>query len=167
MKPPDPRAARFIDYLQRYKNDRGALANLRGGLSEARRPNAWPLLGGFKGADAIGDTAYETVAALWAATERSERDDGCLGHSCRELAGKYDAKSGTFEHDSFQSRFKRLLTCNRDEIPLRVIPVVRAAQAKGAGVNYAQLLSDLLHWGDSVRTEWARAFWGAGEEGES
>ncbi len=160
MKSPrtDPRATKFIDYLQGYKDDRGALANLRGGLSETRRPNAWPLLGGFKGADAIGNAAYETVAALWAAEAESDGGAGNLGATLVRLAA---------EHNSIEGRFKRLLTCTRDEIPSRVAPLVRAAQAKGAGINYAQLLSDLLHWNDAVRTEWARAFWGAGEEAES
>lgn len=152
-------AVSFMKYLQRYRDDRGALANLRGGLSDARKPNAWPLLGGFPGA--IDNPAYETVAALWAITDRHECEDGCFANTCRDLAGCYDAKAGKFEHDSFQTRFKRLLTCDRDEIASRVVPVVRAAQAKGLAVNYTRLLSDLLWWNDSVKVDWAKAFWGA------
>jgi CRISPR type I-E-associated protein CasB/Cse2 len=156
-------AVSFLSYLQRYRHDRGAMANLRGALSEARRPKAWPLLGGF--APAIGNPVYETVAALWAITERRETEAGCLADTCRALAGTYDAKTGKFEHDSFQSRFKRLLTCDRDEIAAHIGPVVRAAQAKGMHINYAQLLSDLLCWGrgDEVRVRWAKSFWGAAE----
>lgn len=154
-------AAPFIAFLQRYRDDRGALANLRGALSDARKPNAWPLLAGFP--TAIGKAAYETVAALWAITDRHERADGSFADTCRDLAGKYDAKNGKFEHDSFQSRFKRLLTCDHDEIAERVAPVIRAAQTKGLRVNYIQLLSDLLLWGDEVKVRWAKAFWGAAE----
>lgn len=154
-------AAPFIAYLQRYRNDRGACANLRGALSDARKPNAWPLLAGFP--VAIGNSAYETVAALWAITDRHEREDGCFADTCRDLAGKYDAKNGKFEHDSFQSRFKRLLTCDKSEIAERVAPIIRAAQTKGICVNYTQLLSDLLWWGDEVKVRWAKSFWGAAE----
>jgi CRISPR type I-E-associated protein CasB/Cse2 len=151
----------FIKYLQRYKDDRGALANLRGALSEARRPNAWPLLGGFP--PAIGDRRYEVVGALWTSSDGQETENGCLADTCREIAGKYDAKMGKFEHDSVQSRFKRLLTCDAAEIVDRVVPVVRAAQTKDVRVNYTQLLSDLLWWNERTRVNWAKAFWGAKE----
>lgn len=149
----DPRATAFLDFLRRYQKDRGALANLRGALTEARRPNAWPLLGGFKGA--IGNPAYETVAGLWASAPELDCATGNLGNTLAKLGS---------EHNSFEGRFKRLLTCDRDELPARVAPVVRAAQAKGVPVNYARLLSDLLHWNDRTQIEWAKAFWGAPEE---
>ena len=154
MKTPwiDPRAARFIDYLQQFKNDRGALACLRGGLSEARRPNAWPLLGGF--VDSIGNVAFETVAALWANVADSGVGGGNLGATLARLVT---------EHNSVEGRFKRLLTCDRDEILSRIVPVVRTAQAKGARIDCVRLLSDLLQWNDRVRVEWAKAFWGAEE----
>lgn len=149
-----PDASRFMAYLRQYKDDRGALANLRGALSEARRQRAWPLLGGFP--DAIGSPAYETVAALWAADAESATEaDSNLGDTLRRL--------GT-EHNSFESRFKRLLTCDQDEIAARIAPVVRAAQAKGLAISYARLLSDLLWWNDRVKIEWAKAFWEAPDE---
>ena len=154
-RPPLPDAVNFISFLQRYRNDRGALANLRGSLSEARRANAWPLLAGFQGGRAIGSCAHETVAALWAGdAESTARDSLNLGNTLAELKG---------DHSSFELRFKRLLTCDRAEIPRHVTPVVHAAQAKGKPVSYARLLSDLLCWGDDVKVSWAKAFWGAFE----
>ena len=156
-----PQVVPFFEYLKRYQLDCGALANLRGALSDARRANAWPLLGGFQGGVAIGKPAFEKVAALWAANNRIDADEGCLADTCRVLAGKYDGKSGKFEHDSYQARLKRILTCDKDEIVVRVVPVVRAAQAKNIAVNYPRLLSDLLVWNDRVQVDWARAFWGA------
>lgn len=151
-----PQAIAFIEYLQRYKTDRGALANLRGALSEARRPNAWPLLGGFPGA--IGNPAFETVAGLWAEKPESDGGNQNLGASLAKLKS---------EHNSFEGRFKRLLTCDESEICERVAPIVRAAQAKGMAVGYAQLLSDLLCWKNGKpRVEWAKAFWGAPEAPE-
>jgi CRISPR system Cascade subunit CasB len=146
-------AARFLDHLHRkYAHDRGALANLRGAFTDARRPNAWPLLAAFPGA--IGNPAYETVAALWA----SGPDLGCATGNLGDTLARLKT-----DHNSFDGRFKRLLTCDHAEIPVRVVPVVRAAQAKGVSVNYAQLLSDLLWWNERVRVEWAKAFWGTTE----
>jgi CRISPR system Cascade subunit CasB len=141
-------------YLRQYTNDRGALANLRGALSDARRQRAWPLLGGF--ASAIGNPAYETVAALWAGDpEAATEAESNLGDTLRRLGA---------EHNSFEGRLKRLLTCDQDEIAARATPVVRAAQAKGVAVNYTRLLSDLLWWNDRVKVEWAKAFWEAPDE---
>jgi CRISPR type I-E-associated protein CasB/Cse2 len=153
------RAVEFLKYLQRHKNDRGALANLRAALSETRRANAWPLLGGFP--SAIGDRRFEIVAALWASDPESGATSGNLGSSLASMSG---------EHNSFESRFKRLLACDKDEIADRVVPIVRAAQAKGIRVNYTQLLADLLWWNEQVKVAWANAFWGAtaaqdGQEG--
>jgi CRISPR type I-E-associated protein CasB/Cse2 len=151
---PLPTAISFLSYLQRYRQDRGALANLRGALSEARRPNAWPLLAGFK--DAVGSPAYETVAALWAGGVDLAASGGNVGDTVAVLVQS---------HHSFEGRFRRLLTCERDEIGARVAPLVRAAQRNGTRVNYTQLLSDLLCWGDEVRVRWAKAFWGAAKSG--
>jgi len=157
MKTPwiDPRASDFLDYLRKFKSDRGALANLRGALTEARRANSWPLLGGFRNGLAIGNAAFETVAGVWASDPESSGEAGNLGATLARLRS---------EHATFEGRFKRLLTCEAAELPERVAPVVRAAQAKGVRVNYARLLSDLLHWSDRTRTEWAKSFWGAPEE---
>jgi hypothetical protein len=148
-----PQASAFLQYLQRLKSDRGALANLRGALSEARRPNAWPILGGFPGA--IGNPAFETVAGLWASDPDQGDGEGNLGATLAKLKS---------EHNSFEGRFKRLLACDENEIAERVVPVVRAAQAKGVRVNCAQLLSDLLCWKNGkAKVEWAKAFWGAAD----
>lgn len=155
MKPrrPAEKAVRFLSYLQRYRQDRGAMAHLRGGLSETRRPNAWPLLAGFP--DAIGSPAFETVAGLWAGGADLSTDGGDVGDTMAALMKT---------NSSFEGRFKRFLTCDRDEIAAHVAPAVHAAQAKGLGVNYTQLLSDLIYWGDEVKVRWARSFWGTSPE---
>ena len=161
----DGRAAGFMRFLERYRHDKGALANLRGALSDTRRHRAWPLLGGFKEDEAIGNPTYEIVAALWAhAKDESDEKVGNLGATLRVLGGKYDVKSGKFEHDSFQGRFKRLLSCDKEDVTTHVAPVVRAAVAKGVGVDFPRLLSDLLWWGEKVKVEWAKAFWEVQEE---
>ncbi len=145
-------APAFINYLGRYRNDRGALAHLRGGLSESRRPRAWPLLGGFS-EQAIGTPAYEVVAALWAYAPELAADDGNMGQTLRHLITSKEATA------SMEIRFRRLLACTKEEIPERVAPMVRMAQGKEQRIAYVRLLSDLLWWNERVRIEWARSFW--------
>lgn len=144
----DPKGAALVllAHLRRLKDDRGAMANLRGALRPSLRHRAWPLLAAVGG---IGRPIHETVAGLYA-HHPDETDVGNFGDTCRLLSG---------DHTSFDGRFRRLLSCDRDDLCARLAPVVFAAKAKGIPVNYHQLFCDLCYWSDHVKLEWARAFW--------
>lgn len=135
---PQIAAAKFLMRLRSLKNDRGAMSNLRGALRPAQRYRAWPLLGSVGG---IGNVIYETVAGLYA-YHPDENRTGNLGTTCRRLSA---------EHNTFEARFRRFLTCDRDEICERLTPVIMAAKAKGVPVNYEQLFVDLCYWSDNVK----------------
>jgi CRISPR type I-E-associated protein CasB/Cse2 len=149
----DPHEAgkQLLAHLRQHRQDRGALANLRGALKPAQRHRAWPYLGRV----GIGNPRYEVVAGLFA--HHPDGDDsqaGNLGATCRRLAG---------ENNTFDGRFRRLLTCDREEVCERIVPVVFAAKAKGVRVNYERLFADLTYWTDRTREEWAREYWGGAE----
>jgi CRISPR system Cascade subunit CasB len=152
---PDPReaAVRLVAYLRQFKNDRGAMADLRCALNPTRLHRAWPLLARVGG---IGNPRVETVAGLFA-YHPEETHSGNLGTTCRRLAA---------ENNSFDGRFRRLLSCDREEICERLRPVVLAAKPKEIRINYEELYADLCYWGDNVKARWAREYWGAleGEE---
>ncbi len=150
---PDPKenARRLMAFLRQLKSDRGAMADLRCALSPAKLPRAWPLLARVGG---IGNPRIETIAGLFA-YHPDETHTGNLGTTCRRLAG---------ENNSFDGRFRRLLSCDRDEICERLRPVILAAKAKGIPVDYEELFADLCYWGDNVKARWARQYWGAPEE---
>src|SRR5438094_2356793 len=103
MSPSDPRtdAQRLLDYLRRLAGDRGAMADLRCALSPspAKRARAWPLLAPVGG---VGNPRVETVAGLFAYHPEAA-DTGNLGTTCRSLAAK---------NNSFDARFRRLLSCD-------------------------------------------------------
>jgi CRISPR system Cascade subunit CasB len=151
---PKETAGAVLDYLRRVKNDRGAMAELRRALNPAQRHRAWPLLARVGG---IGDPRIEVIAGLFA-YHPEESHSGNLGATCRRLAEG---------NNSFEGRFARLLACDYDEICERLRPVILAAKAKGIGVNYEQLFTDLSFWGDSVKTGWAREYWVGPETQES
>ena len=146
-------AADVLMYLRRLRNDRGAMADLRCALSPARRARAWPLLARVGGIDR---PIYETVAGLFA-YHPDETHSGNIGTTCRCLAG---------ENNSFDGRFRRLLSCERDEICDRLRPVILTAKAKGIPVNYEELFADLVYWGDNVKARWASDYWSAPAEME-
>ena len=91
----DPRqaAATVLDYLRRFKNDRGAMADLRRALNPSQRHRAWPLLAPVGG---IGNPRIEVIAGLFA-YHPDETPEGNLGTTCRRLAG---------ENNSFETRFR-------------------------------------------------------------
>jgi CRISPR system Cascade subunit CasB len=153
--PFDPKeaAAQLLVYLRRLRNDRGAMADLRCALSPSKLPRAWPLLARVGG---IGNPRIEAVAGLFA-YHPEETHTGNIGTTCRRLAG---------ENNSFDARFRRLLSCDRDEICERLRPVIFAAKPKGIQVNYEELYADLCYWGDNVKARWAREYWGAPEAEE-
>ncbi len=153
---PDPKeaATRLLAYLRRLKNDRGAMADLRCALNPTKLPRAWPLLARVGG---IGNPRIEAVVGLFA-YHPDETENGNLGTTCLRLQG---------QNESFDGRFRRLLSCDRDEICERLRPVILAAKAKGIPINYEVLFADLCYWGDNVKASWAREYWGAPQGEES
>jgi CRISPR system Cascade subunit CasB len=154
-KQSDPRedAARLLAHLRQVKNDRGAMADLRCALNPARRARAWPLLARVGGVDR---PIYETIAGLFAYYPE-ETHVGSLGTTCRRLAA---------ENQSYDARFRRLLSCDRKDVCERLRPIILAAKAKDVRINYEQLFADLHYWGEKVKARWAREYWEAleGEE---
>jgi CRISPR type I-E-associated protein CasB/Cse2 len=141
------RAIGLLAYLRQLKDDRGAMAELRRALNPAQRHRAWPLLARVGG---IGNPRIEAVAGLFA-YHPDETTEGNLGTTCRLLLRG--------EKDTFDARFRRILSCDREEICERLRPIIFAAKSRGIGVNYEELLTDLCYWGDSVKARWAKEYW--------
>lgn len=146
-------AARLLSHLRELRNDRGAMAELRCALSPTKRHRAWPLLARVGGIDNL---RIEIVAGLFA-YHPDEIRTGNLGTTCLAVFGASDTKSKS------GSRIRRLLACDRDELCERVRPIIFAAKSKGVAVNYEALLRDLYYWGEKVKADWAREYWGAPE----
>lgn len=144
-------ATRLLAYLRQLKHNRGAMADLRCALNPTKLPRAWPLLARVGG---IGNPHIEIVSGLFA-YHPDESHTGNLGTTCLRLKG---------QNESFDARFRRLLSCDRNDICERLRPVIFTAKAKGIPVNYEELFSDLCYWGDHVKARWAREYWGTPEE---
>lgn len=151
---PRERATKLLQHLRSLKEDRGAMADLRCALSLAKRPRAWPHLASVGGIDNI---RVLTVAGLFA-LHPEEAQTGNLGTTCQALSK---------ETPSFDIRFRRLLSCDRDEICDRLRPIVLAAKAEGISVNYERLFIDLWYWSNNVKANWAREYWGAPTDEEA
>ncbi len=151
--------------------DRGKLAALRRGFSEATAHYAWPHIATYCDiTDERSRIIWLTVAAAAATLAPHEglmpsSRGGNMGTTLRLLAlgehNKYDEKA----LHSFEARFRRLLTCQTVSDLCRHIPrLILAATAKGKPVNVRQLFWDIRDWEHkerrNVRIEWAKGYWG-------
>jgi CRISPR type I-E-associated protein CasB/Cse2 len=161
---PTTHAGRFLAKLRKIANDRGKMAALRRGASEATQQQAWPVIAHL-GED-IGNFAACTVGAFFAEHPEEENKSWSLGTTCRRIA--LEGVSGYDIPDSFDKRFRRLLACDTAvEVAGQFKTWVRFAKAKGIRVNYEQMFWDLDGWekrADDIKLQWARGFWPARKE---
>jgi CRISPR type I-E-associated protein CasB/Cse2 len=142
-------ARRTVEFLQRIREDRGALAALRSLWIPARETQAWPLLGRF---GALENRTKREIVALYALhpAHTEDREDASMGAVCAKLSNK---------HNTFDLRFRRLLACDRRELPLHLRRVVMAAAALEISIDYTELYRDLQFWSDRVRLRWATDYY--------
>lgn len=156
------RSEQFIENLIRLKalKDLGRLAELRRGLSETTRHQAWPTIQFLGGRlDNIVDV---TIAGLFAIhPEHCEGPN--LGATWRKLRkeqlGSFpseDKNRGSFEH-----RFMRLLACStKEELCEKLRSFITIAKSAGVPINYVTLYRDSKLWelGNS-KLFWAQEYW--------
>jgi len=151
------------------REDRGKLAALRRGCSEATEQYAWPYIAEYCD---LTDKRQRVIWLTVAYAAATLTPDGLVctgagngGATMRRLAlGDDHPKDADKVLASFEARFRRLLTCQTtEELCQHVVRVVRAASAKGKPVDVRQLFRDLQDWEDrktrDVRVEWARGYW--------
>lgn len=155
-------AERLVSQLEKWhvEQNRGPLARLRRGLSNATRRDAWPVLGRLFGELAVDDPVFETVAGCFALYPfETAPDIGNFGETMRAAMGKEKMNDAKEPH----TRFRRLLACDSpEEICKHIRYAVRLAKSKDAPVNYRQLFLDLWFWpglDDRTKVEWAKAYW--------
>lgn len=156
------------------REDRGMLAALRRGLSEATEQYAWPYIAPYcPMTDPKRRAIWLTVAGAAATLEplglaKSGLGVGNLGATMRHLAlGDEHPKNDKETQKtlaSFEARFRRLLTCQTvEELCRHLVGVVRAAAAKGKSVDLQQLFGDLQKWENAteptIKVRWAQGYW--------
>jgi CRISPR system Cascade subunit CasB len=160
MSKTEEQADKLMAFLQKNKEDRGVMADLRCGFSSAKEHRAWPHIAQFCKLDADWSRIpVQTVCAAFA-TQPENAKSGNIGSTLRTLAEGMATAEG---------HFQRLLACDTmEELCTRLSSVIRAAKAKGIPVNYRQLFCDICWWEGSYppKLKWASAFWGTagGEE---
>ncbi len=159
----------FLAFLAKHVEDRGMIADLRAGFSEATACRAWPHVGSWCDlADERERAIWMTVAAGFAVHKGTDTKAGNMGATLRRIALGDGKQKATDALKSFDGRFRRFLTCSStEEVCERLPGVIRAAERKGVGIDFRQLFWDLRSWNSpkrDVRVDWAAVYWGAARE---
>lgn len=149
----------FFDWLEQLKGQKSwtaARAALRRSLAFApgTYPPAMPYVEPWvKGEEGWRREAYYLVAALYALKDGAHQPGRTLAKALWEA--KKERSS-----ESIEMRFIALLDADRDQIAHRLRQALNLVEG---GVDFAQLLEDLLFWFHSerrVQARWAREFYG-------
>jgi CRISPR system Cascade subunit CasB len=153
----------LIERLQKHKDNRGMMANLRCVLVDNKKHRAWPALNrlGVK----INDDDSAFVSGLFA-THPDETSTGNFGATCKVIEQRRGEKqSDDNKLTPTERRFQHMLSAEKgNELNNRVRHMVLMAKSQGVPINYAKLETDLKYWNDRTKTEWATAFWTPGVE---
>ena len=163
MPDPSPLTIRFIGHLEdlAHRQDRGALAALRRGLSASPgyAPESYahviPWLPDKR--SPVMEAAFFLVAALFALHPESRNPTDERRANFGESFAALRQKSGSME-----KRFVALLASPWEDLPEHLRHAVALLKAESVSVDYAQLLEDLIRWNAEsrfVQRAWARAFW--------
>ena len=158
MNKTEEQAEKLMAFLQKSKEDRGVMADLRCGFSEAKAHRAWPHIARCCKLDQDWSRLpVQTVCAAFA-THPEHARKGNLGATMRKI-----------EMATIEGRFQRLLTCDTMEGLCERLPsIIRAAKAKGVPVDYHRLYCDITWWDGKYppKLKWADAFWGTSGGGQ-
>ena len=156
MTQPQP----FVSYLEKLREDRGALAALRRGLGQpaGQAREMYRYVVPWLPAEAGGqrEAAYYLVAALFA-YHSDPGGSGNLGQAFRRTLDP------TGDNTATERRFTALLTAHPNDLPFYLRQAISFLSSKDIPVDWHQLFADVLHWGHPdgyVQKQWARAFWG-------
>lgn len=149
----------LLERLDRFKDNRGMMANLRCILVNSKKHRAWPVL------HRLGVRVEDEIAAFIAglyATHPDVSSNGDFGKTCKVIERQRDEKSGDDSKlTPTERRFQHLLSAEPgEELRQRTLRMVLMAKAQGVPVNYEQLLQDMKgwQWGE-VKTKWAASYW--------
>lgn len=153
----------LFERLDKFKENRGMMANLRCILVKNKKHRAWPVL--HRLGVAVDNDISAFVAGLFA-THPEVTATGNFGATCKAIERQRgDMASDDNKLTPIERRFQHLLSAeDGDEVKQRVLRMLLMAKSQGIAVNYEKLLIDLRYWNDRTKTEWATAYWASNAE---
>ncbi len=147
----------FLEFLRQFRDNPGAMADLRCALIPAREFRSWPYLSRFCRLDHDRERIrLAIVAAAFGIQPENGPAEENLGDVMRRIQKGEHGDDGL---STYELRFKRLLDCDTvDELAPLLHSVFRVAKSRGIPINHNNLLHDLQYWGERVKLNWAARF---------
>ncbi len=154
----------FVSYaINRWQDNNGIRAALPRADNPATEYQSWEVLAGFKGVnleDEDNRLPYATIGAAIARAKAQKNGSVSIGQA---IARCY--QDGNTD-DQAKAKFRRLLACHSVAEACRIVrPLLKLVESKGnSGVNYANLLNDLLKFSrpenqTGIKARWAQDFY--------
>jgi CRISPR system Cascade subunit CasB len=152
---PEVKQHPLISFLEKHKEDRAMLAELRRGLGKkpGEAPGMFPYVARFVG-ERNEDVLY-LIASLFALHPMSSQY-GNMGNHLRTLATNLGDDNAT------ERRFVQLLQQNGDALDVPLRQHITLLKSKDIPVNWHQLMTDIIRWDNPnryVQRNWANAYW--------
>ncbi len=162
MARPSESDQKFVAYLEKLREDRGALAALRRGLGQSpgAEPQMYPYVEPWLPEDEARRSWLEKFYYLLASLFAYHPQEGGIGNMGDHFV---KARAGIADDTAIERRFVALLAAHPEDLHFYLRQAVSFLKSKGVAINWDQLLADLRSWGHPdryVQREWARAFWG-------
>ena len=172
-RPPQeaPLVNRLIELAK--KQDRGALAALRSGLGKppGAAPRMLPIVAPFLSSDEGPATRAAFITAALFATHPEHAPIGSLGASLWRATKRESNPNGKHGEAGVERRFAAALDAPSEDLPRHLEGIVSLCESAGVPVDWHQfyrhvrgLLGTNEHYQISIRTRWARDFWGGPTE---
>ena len=145
-------AEKFVKRLRSFKNNAGAMAKMR---SFVRADN-------YQACSVVEPLIPEFITSEW--ERKCMYTVACFfAHHSTKLTKKWNfgkTMQGTSRNrQAAEQRVCRLLSCSGEDILDVLYHEILHAKSAGAFINYPQLLTDLVYWGDAVKRRWAVCFY--------
>jgi len=149
----------LVDFLEKNREDRGMMANLRRGLGKTPGTaiDMLPYVCRFLSEKERRETqeAKFLIASLFAWHPVST-DTANMGRHYKNIWLAFR------KSESVEQRFRALLNSHLNSLPYQLRQAISLAKSKEIPINWHQLYSDVINWGHSekfVQKNWAQSFW--------
>ena len=154
----------LLERLDKHKENRGLMANLRCVLVANKKHRAWPVL--HRLGVPLDKKIPSFIAGLFATHPQNTSKESNFGDTCKAIQKARKERPGDDSKlTPTERRFQHLLAAERTELPDRVLRLVIMAKSENIPINYTKLQTDMKYWGDRGKQKWASAFWT--QEGDS
>lgn len=162
-KPQVSKGQAFVDYaINRCQTDNGLRAALTRADNPATEYQSWEVLAGFHVNLEYGNQRlpYATIGAAIARAKAEKNGSAAIGQA---IARCYEDGNAS---EQAKAKLRRLLACDSVAEVCRIVrPLLKLAESRGVGVDYASLLNDLLWFGHAdsqarIKARWAQSFYG-------